>query len=396
MRILLTDAKNRSTLAAVRSLYKAGHILYVICSSKSAISAKSKYTFKSHYTVSPIEDPHGYIWKIKKIILKERIDILIPMSDASIAAVNYHRKEIDDIALVGCIKPEAAEGLLNKYRLFKLAKRLRIPIPKTFFIKDRSDFEQIVKEIYEFPIIVKPAYSKQIKKDRIISGKVKLIWSIKDLQSYLYNLTCPYPLLLQKVVNGPGIGLFTLFDHNEHKVLFSHERILEKPPSGGVSVVSVSRLVEAGLADNAQKLLSAVNFKGVAMVEFKKDIVNGGYKLMEVNGRLWGSLELAIWCGIDFPTLFVNMITNNEVNAKKNQLDYQKDMQLIWLLGTLDHLLIRMKKGDPIFNNFHPKIQAIRSMVPFSSAKNHYDVLRLDDLRPFLYEVKDYIIQTFK
>jgi predicted ATP-grasp superfamily ATP-dependent carboligase len=41
---------------------------------------------------------------------------------------------------------------------------------------------------------------------------------------------------------------------------------------------------------------------GVAMVEFKLDRRKGNAaKLIDVNGRFWGSLQLAILSGVDFP-----------------------------------------------------------------------------------------------
>ena len=43
------------------------------------------------------------------------------------------------------------------------------------------------------------------------------------------------------------------------------------------------------------------------MVEFKVDPRDGIPKLMEVNPRFWGSLQLAIVSGVDFPYLILKM-----------------------------------------------------------------------------------------
>jgi predicted ATP-grasp superfamily ATP-dependent carboligase len=80
---------------------------------------------------------------------------------------------------------------------------------------------------------------------------------------------------------------------------FCHRRLREYPVSGGPSTLAVSvrdpRLVELGTA-----LLRALDWVGVAMVEFKQD-GRGEYRLMEVNPRLWGSLPLAIAAGVNVP-----------------------------------------------------------------------------------------------
>ena len=51
---------------------------------------------------------------------------------------------------------------------------------------------------------------------------------------------------------------------------------------------------------DGERLLTALNWHGVAMVEFKID-ATGQHWLMEINPRLWGSLALSIDAGVDFP-----------------------------------------------------------------------------------------------
>jgi len=43
------------------------------------------------------------------------------------------------------------------------------------------------------------------------------------------------------------------------------------------------------------------------MVEFRVDARDGTAKLMEVNPRFWGSLQLSILSGADFPYLLYNL-----------------------------------------------------------------------------------------
>jgi predicted ATP-grasp superfamily ATP-dependent carboligase len=48
-------------------------------------------------------------------------------------------------------------------------------------------------------------------------------------------------------------------------------------------------------------LLRALEWEGVAMVEYRYDPATGQAALMEVNGRFWGSLPLACHAGASFP-----------------------------------------------------------------------------------------------
>jgi predicted ATP-grasp superfamily ATP-dependent carboligase len=77
-----------------------------------------------------------------------------------------------------------------------------------------------------------------------------------------------------------------------------HRRIREYPITGGASTAAES-FYDPALRDLRLTLLRALNWHGVAMVEFKKDQRDGTHKL--INAKFWGSLDLAIAAGVDFP-----------------------------------------------------------------------------------------------
>lgn len=102
-------------------------------------------------------------------------------------------------------------------------------------------------------------------------------------------------------------------------------------------------------AEDARKLLKHFNWNGVAMVEFKRT-PEGKFVLMEINPRLWGSLQLAIDSGRDFPVLLAEFaLCKSDADwaafeEKCARLpDYKVGQRLRWTLGTVDHALIRIK-----------------------------------------------------
>jgi hypothetical protein len=173
--------------------------------------------------------------------------------------------------------------------------------------------------------------------------------------------------------------------------------LLEKPPSGGVSVLCESVPLDEEMVEAAKKLLSVVEWTGVAMVEFKRDHRDGKAKLMEINGRFWGSLQLAIEAGIDFPYL----LTDYYIGKKPKSLvdDYSVGVRLKWPLGALDYLLIRLKNRD---RNLHlpeehpPKMKAIIDFMNIKGKSTKFDVINRKDLMPFFCECKEYVSQMFR
>ncbi|MEJ2195051.1 MAG: hypothetical protein P8X73_09375, partial [Ignavibacteriaceae bacterium] len=67
---------------------------------------------------------------------------------------------------------------------------------------------------------------------------------------------------------------------------------------------------------------------GVAMVEFKKDINHGKFKLMEVNPKFWGSFELSYKSGINFAYLYYLVAMGMQVQESS----YKNDVYFRWTL----------------------------------------------------------------
>jgi len=109
------------------------------------------------------------------------------------------------------------------------------------------------------------------------------------------------------------------------------------------------------LVDMAVRLLQAMNWRGLAEVEFMEDPRNGGAVLMEVNPRFWASVHLAIVCGVDFPRLLYLLATGRTVPEVH---DYPAGRRCRWLLpGDALHFLVnpeRWKMKPGFFDFFDP------------------------------------------
>ena len=89
-------------------------------------------------------------------------------------------------------------------------------------------------------------------------------------------------LLLQEFIPGHGEGIFLLAHRGRSLIRFAHRRLREKPPTGGVSVVSESIAIDPELLAQSERLLEELNWTGVAMIEFRR-APNGRATLMEIN-----------------------------------------------------------------------------------------------------------------
>jgi hypothetical protein len=108
---------------------------------------------------------------------------------------------------------------------------------------------------------------------------------------------------------------------------------------------------------------------------------------MEINGRFWGSLQLAIDAGMNFPRLLFEMAAGEAVNPLDN--NYRTGIMSRWLLGDLDHLLMRIFKSADSLNlppNYPAKWVCILDFARSFNGATYNEIERFTDMRPALKE----------
>lgn len=391
MKILITDGNCRSALSVTRSLGSKGLSVVVGEEFSDNLSATSKFCYKSYIYPSPYIQPRSFLDRVHKIIVDEDIDLVLPMTDVTMEIILANYTEFDKRLLKALPRYSSYSQVTNKINLLKLAETIGMQIPKSIIIKNKKALVQAMKGII-FPVIVKPARSKLYYNGGFLATSVSYVESKEQLlQLYEQKEYLKKPFIIQKIIQGQGAGIFAVFKQGKPLAFFCHERLREKPPSGGVSVLCRSAPINQDLKDNAEKLLKAVKWNGAAMVEFKIEDETGIPYLMEVNGRFWGSLQLAVDSGVDFPYLLYLMSQNNDlkmVNA------YQVGKKSRWLLGDLDHLYFRIFKktgNEGLPSDSAAKVRAIYDFLKYNGKDCTFDVLRWKDIMPFVTELKQYV-----
>jgi predicted ATP-grasp superfamily ATP-dependent carboligase len=138
-------------------------------------------------------------------------------------------------------------------------------------------------------------------------------------------------------------------------------------------------------------LLRGAGWTGVAMVEFKLDARSGIPRLMEVNARFWGSLQLAISAGVDFPFLLYRHALGERPSPPPA---YRVGVASRWELGDLDHLLIRLRRRPGLQLPLHapPLPRAVlHFLADFFRPAVRHEVFRPNDPAPFVAELQQYV-----
>jgi predicted ATP-grasp superfamily ATP-dependent carboligase len=381
-RVLVTDGEQRASLAIIRSLGRSGCRVEVASVSGRSLAGASRHARADHPLPDPLTDPTTFAEGLEETVRATGTDILIPVTEPSLLAALPHRDAFD------CLLPfpdlQRFRRASDKGEVARLARDVDIAVP------DQVEVPGCDADV-ELP--GNPEASYVLKPSRSVEGGRKLGVSYSPGGSRLREALAglpdeAFPVLVQQRILGPGAGVFLLLWDGEPRAVFGHRRIREKPPSGGVSVVRESALVDSALAESATRLLRRLQWQGVAMVEFKIDGDTGTPYLMEINGRFWGSLQLAIDAGVDFPRLLVEAATGSGSHPVPS---YRPGVRCRWLLGDLDQLLVRLRRSPEALNlppGMPGRGRAIAEFLRDFLPPNRLEVLRLRDPQPFFREVR--------
>ena len=315
-KVFLTDANYKHTLATIRSLGIRGLKVDVGSSFKSSLGSFSKYVHSAFVYPDPKLYPRNFVNLIIKISKKNNYDVIMPIGYHCTVLSSKFKDELENVSAIPVTDYERLKVAANKGATISLAESLGIPVPDTFLLERVNTLEA---GSFEYPLVVKGIRG---------SGIISYVTNPRELVER-FSLFCGRgygPLLVQKYVRGEGYGFFALFNHGKPRAMFMHRRIREYPITGGASTVAES-VYEPKIKEYGLKILSALDWHGVAMVEFKKDIEENDFKLLEINAKFWGSLDLAITCGIDFPYLLYRMAVDGDIKPSYN---YRVGVRFMW------------------------------------------------------------------
>ena len=312
--------------------------------------------------------------------------MLLPVTEPSLLAVLAARDRFRDV-IVPFVDLDRFRRISDKEAVLRAAPAAGIAVPEQHVVAKPADAATLDPSSLHYPLIAKPSRSVGESDGRAVKLGVRHAAHAGQLRDILDELPPQaYPLLLQQRVIGPGVGVFLLVWEGRTAAAFSHRRIREKPPSGGVSVYRESIPLDPALLERSRALLDAFGWEGVAMVEYKVDAATGTPYLMEVNGRFWGSLQLAVDAGVDFPRLLVELALGRTV---KPVTTYRAGVRSRWWWGDVDHLLLRLLRSDERLDlppGSPGKGRALLEFLKLWRPGDRSEILRLSDPVPFVRE----------
>jgi protein-tyrosine-phosphatase/predicted ATP-grasp superfamily ATP-dependent carboligase len=381
--VLVLDGDQASALAIVRSLARRGLRVEVASTSTDAIARRSRHAAACWLYPDPLASASAFLDWLQSHLAGHDYELVIPVTERTVIPLAQERQRFAP-GLIAVADAEALAAVVDKQRTVALAQSLGILVPRAESVARLAEATAAAARI-GYPVVVKPARSVGSRDGQRVQLSVSYAFDARELENQVESALRFGPVLLQEYFAGDGVGIELIADHGEPRYLFQHRRLHEVPLTGGGSSLRVAETPDPVLAEAATQLMRALRWHGVAMVEFKRNPANGDYRLMEINGRFWGSLPLAVAAGADFPGMLHALMTRGDVGpcapARPGTVARQLARDVDWL----EHVMRRHAPARLV--RYPGTAEVLRDCLLVLSPRHHFDVQSWRDPWPGLVDL---------
>ena len=333
-RVLVTDAQAMGSIGVIRSLGRAGYCVYAAADSPEALGLHSTYAHRSLIYPPHHAERTAFATWLYATIAREGISSIIPSESVLIAL----RGEYDKISALLPLSRSSANvyaGMSKCDLVERIAQTSLSASLPPFLLLEQGDPLPSAASLKTLgtPIFIKAdaVYAKNGDDSAVLRCATP-----EQAQSMLGHCLGRYKrILAQGYAEGIGVGAFLLRWNGRILGRFMHRRLHEVPHTGGASSYRQAWWNDEVYSDAAQAM-EALGWQGVGMFEYRWNPTTGRFRLLEFNGRFWGSLHLALYAGMDFPTLLMDAFYGHEATCEtfdirtRSRWTFPREVEYVW------------------------------------------------------------------
>ena len=402
--VIVMRSNDLSFLGIIRSLGREKipfrSIVFTWKNAHTWFSEKSKYFKKDYRIPNPHENNKTALVamvKIGQLLLKEFNQplLIIPSSDTNLMFLINNENTLNKFfVLNGCKKFKTYRAdIADKFYCSSLVtKKYPELCPKTFKCESNIEIDLLIKKTL-YPVIVKPSVKDYAQSFYAKHNGMKAltVTNESELKKILNDgLVAGSKLIVQEKIafDRPEneIPFYAYVDKNSKIIMAATgiKRLIQPHPYGTANVLELSWHQE--LLELAQKIVEAISWRGLIMIEFIKEKNTNQWKMIEINTRPWLFCDFYSRYNFNFIKLLYLDWTNNLADYEKVQLPsdglMKKPPVHFGLLAIYNNMSTKEKKH--IFNDLNSIMKYIESFGGTFSL-TYYE---LDDVQPGVENLK--------
>jgi len=363
-------------LGLLRSLGRKKIPIYLLDQGQ-CIGRFSKYVTKFLKCPDVNKDESRFLEFLISLASDENIKdwIIYPNDDEMVSFLARYKERLEEYYRVSTPCWDSVKYAYDKALTYDIAEKCGVDIPKTFYPESTKELEQT--EI-EFPVIIKPSikepfYSRTSKKAILVEDRSLLI---EEYTKAVKALAPSQTLMVQEFIPGGTKNLFSVGCLCRDGRLLAKVmacRLRQHPMDFGHATTYARTVDIPEMAEMAGTILSAMDFHGLAEIEFMHDSRDGKYKLIEINARPWGWHTIAIAAGVDLPYLSYLDMLGEEVR----QNGFTEGIKWMHLVTDIPTAAIELLKGRMKLAEYFNSLKG----------KKEFAVWSCEDPMPFIAEL---------
>lgn len=384
MRLLIVNNIYKNVLASIRSIGKSSYDINIDVASFNQVRIhrifKSKYISRIFSVTNPVINFDKFESEISSLVISNKYDMIIPFGFISTVALSKLKQQLTKR---GVILPtgdfETIIKAHDKEICLQAAENIGLSIPKTY---KYDNLEELEKVIDRYPLIIKARRFSGIKKGFAVAENFDQLRkeynriSNQSGDGEIVDFTKP---IIQEFIDGNLYDSCFVISKGDVKSYVFQQRVMST--AGKIGPGIINETLNNDLKEEAfkygEKLLREIGWEGASQVELIYDNKQNQFKLIEVNPKLWGTLELSIKAGVDFP---LNMIRYYYFNEDIKPKEYSS-MKFYWVWG-IALFMIKQKKLD---------IKELSKLI-----RNENNEIDWRDLKPEIFKLINLISKSLK
>jgi len=365
-RVFVTDGVIRRALAIARALGRSG--VTVTCGEETALNPTffSRYCHHRFKYPSPRRNPGEFVPVLLDYLEKNPHDCLMPAEQDTLDIILQNRHEFERLTAVPFVDNETYQVFRDKGKTLDVAERAGVPYPRTVRPSDPGRVVEETKSL-RFPVVVKPRFNWASRGIRHVQDATQLAQAYREVHQVF-----PFPLVQEEIPLGEKkYHVNCILDENSRPIVANvHRELRNYPLEYGISTVQES-VWRPDLVELSVQLLQANNWYGIASIDYMIDPRDGTPMLMEVNPRFWGTIQLAIHCGLNYPYMLYQLARGEKIEPVKT-----------YPVGVINRSFLPYDILHFLVNPH--RFQMEPSFFDFFGPQVHFDLLSRQDWKPVL------------
>ncbi len=272
-------------LGLVRSLATLNRKIIVISTHPYDIAHRSKYV-SAYYQISRLD---LYPERLSGLLLRHAVDwagaVVIPTNDEAINSLGLYNEELAPWFRLAVPPLDSIPYILDKTKMLQAARIVGIQPPHCYGPATESG---ISSQDFSFPVVVKPVRASEFSSK--FGEKLFVAHDSTELLNYCRLITeSRIKGEVFDLIPGPDSSIYAycvyMDQYGDPVAECTIRKLRQSPPFFGIARVAELTGNIPLLREQSIELLRHIGFRGLAVLEFKKDARDDSFRFFEINGR---------------------------------------------------------------------------------------------------------------